>query len=391
LRILLYTGKGGVGKTSVAGATALRCAQLGHRTLVMSVDMAHSLADSLDVRLDDEPRKVARNLWAQEVNALSELHKHWGRMQRYISTVLATRGVEDIVAEESSTLPGLEELTSLIKLKQHAESGEFDVVVVDCAPTGETMQLFAFPEVTRWWLNRIFPIQRRMVKVARPVVAPLVNLPLPDDEVFAAVKDLFTELDGLTELLRDSAVSSMRLVLNLERMVIREAQRSFTYANLYGISTDCAVVNRALPEQLKGGYFSGWVDVQARYLDEVKEAFAPLPVLTVRYFDREVVGKEMLEAMASELFGEGDPAAKFHKGSPHKVKKKGAGYVLSIELPFTEKKELTLLKKNDELILSIGNQKRNMVLPRSLASRVVKEASYENGRLRITFGGREDG
>jgi arsenite-transporting ATPase len=391
LRILLYTGKGGVGKTSVAGATALRCAEFGHKTLVMSVDMAHSLADSLDVKLDGGPKKVARNIWAQEVNALDELHKHWGKMQKYISTVLATRGVDDIVAEESSTLPGLEELTSLIKLKQHADSGEFEVIVVDCAPTGETMQLFAFPEVTRWWLDRIFPIQRRVLKVARPVVGPLVSLPLPDDQVFAAVKELFTELEGLTELLKDNSVSSMRLVLNLERMVIREAQRSFTYANLYGISTDCAVVNRAFPDQLKGGYFSGWVDVQARYMEEVKEAFAPLPVLSVRYFDREVVGKKMLEAMASELFGEGDPATRYYRGSPHRVKKDGEEYVLSIELPFTEKKEISLLKKDEELILSIGNRKRNMVLPRSLASKGVKGANYENGSLKITFGGREDG
>ena len=391
MRILFYTGKGGVGKTSVAGATALRCAQFGHKTLVMSVDLAHSLADSLNVELDTEPKKVARNLWAHEVNALDELERHWGRMQKYISTVLSTRGVDDIVAEESSTLPGLEELTSLIKLKQHAESGEFEVIVVDCAPTGETMQLFAFPEVTRWWLHRIFPIQRRMVKVARPVVGPLVSLPLPDDQVFAAIKDLFTELDGLTGLLRDGVVCSMRLVLNLERMVIREAQRSFTYANLYGISTDCAVVNRAFPDQLRGGYFSGWLDVQAKYLSDVKEAFTPLPVLTVRYFDQEVVGKKMLEAMAEELFGDRDPTVRFYEGAPHRVRKKDGEYVMSIELPFTEKKEISLLKRHEELILSIGNQKRNMVLPRSLAVREVKEAKYRDGRLDITFGGRENG
>lgn len=390
MRIIFYTGKGGVGKTSVAGATALRCAEFGHKTLVMSVDLAHSLADSLDVVLDTHPKKVADNLWAQEVNALDELERHWGKMQRYISTVLATRGVDDIVAEESSTLPGLEELTSLIKLKQHAESGEFDVIVVDCAPTGETMQLFAFPEVTRWWLHRIFPIQRRMVKVARPVVGPLVSLPLPDDEVFAAVKDLFTELDGLTKLLRDDSICSMRLVLNLERMVIREAQRSFTYANLYGISTDCAVVNRAFPDQLKGGYFSGWLEVQAKYLKEVRDAFAPLPVLTVRYFDQEVVGKKMLRAVSNELFGDDDPTIRYYKGAPHKIKKRGNEYVMSIELPFTEKENISLLKKNEELIVNVGTQKRNMVLPRSLALRKVREARYRNGRLNIIFGGRED-
>ncbi len=391
MRVIFYTGKGGVGKTSVAGATAIRCSEFGHRTLVMSVDLAHSLADSLDVRLDTEPKKVGENLWAQEVNALHELERHWGEMQRYISTVLAARGVDDLVAEESSTLPGLEELTSLIKLRQHAESGEYDVIVVDCAPTGETMQLFAFPEVTRWWLHRIFPIQRRVIKVARPVVGPLVNLPLPDDAVFAAIKDLFMELDELTGLLRDNSVCTMRLVLNLEKMVIKEAQRSFTYANLYGISTDCAVVNRALPVHLKNGYFSEWVDVQARYLAEVKEAFAPLSVLTVRFFEKEVVGKEMLRTMANELFGDDDPSRRYYSGSPHRLTKKKGEYVLMIELPFTGKKDISLLKNSEELAISVGGHKRNMILPRTLAIRRVKEASFKGKTLTIVFGGREDG
>ena len=255
MRVILYTGKGGVGKTTVAAATAVKCASMGYKTLVISTDAAHSLGDSIDQEIGDQPTKLAPNLWGQEVNALHELEEHWDRIHIYLTSLFASQGVDDIVAEEMASPPGMEEVASLMWIKKHKREGKFDVLIVDCAPTGETLQLLAFPDVAKWYLDRIFPIHRMMNKVARPVMQPFISIPLPSDEIFSNVKDLLIDLEGMKKILGDPKVCTTRIVLNLEKMVVKEAQRAFTYLSLYDYLTDLVVVNRVLPPEVTDRYF----------------------------------------------------------------------------------------------------------------------------------------
>jgi len=362
-RIIVYTGKGGVGKTSVAAATALCCAERGQRTLVISTDIAHSLADSFDVALGGEPTKIVDNLWGQESDVYYNVRRYWGTIQRYVQSVFRWRGLDDVLAEEMTVLPGMDELSSLLWIAEHHDSGQFDVIVVDAAPTGETVRLLSLPEAGRWWLERIFPIQRRAMQIAGPVLRRVMGIPVPDDAVFAAGEELFHRLDHMAELLADEQKSSIRLVLNLEKMVIKEAQRSFTYFHLFGYPTDLVVCNRVLPEGA-GAYFEGWHDAQRRYQPLVEESFAPVPVRAVPFFDREVIGLEMLRKVAAALFEEGDPAAFFYRGRPYRVRREDGGYVLTLDLPFTSKEQVSLLRNGDELVLQVGSWRRNLVLPR---------------------------
>src|SRR5687767_7689798 len=308
-RTILYTGKGGVGKTSVAAATARRCAARGLRTVVLSTDPAHSLSDSLEAPLGADPTPVSESLWGQEVQAQREMEANWGRVQEWLAGLLADRGVMDIAAEELTVPPGMDELFSLLQIKSHHESGEYDAIIVDCAPTGETLRLLSFPDVCTWWLEKVFPWEKRMVAAARPIARRMLDVPLPGDAVFDDVERLARNLVAMDGILRDRSNTSLRLVMNPDRMVIKEAMRTFTYLNLYGYLTDAVVVNRLLPAD---GYFAAWSEVQQEQLELVRSAFEPVPVLTAPYLEREVVGPEMLDRLAGEVFGERDPAAVLH-------------------------------------------------------------------------------
>lgn len=385
MRIILFTGKGGVGKTSVAAATALRCAAQGHRTVVLSTDAAHSLGDSFDVQLSAMAKQIGSNLWAQEVDVFYEVKEHWGTIQRYLTALLAWRGLDEIVAEEMSIFPGMEELASLILITRYHEQSAYDVAVVDCAPTGETLRLLAFPEVAGWWLKNILPIQRRAYQVLRPVVRPFTDMPLPGEDMFDSVKDFLTELGKMHRLLSDPELSSVRLVLNPEKMVIKEAQRTYTYLNLYGYNTDAIVCNRLIPRTVHDSYFDTWKELQERYYQLVEECFTPLPILKVPLFDTEVVGSQMLELMAESIYGTSDAAAVAFHGRRHSVEKVDGGYALSIPLPFITKQEIELTRNGDELIAHIGNHRRNIVLPRALTNLAIKDARLEEGVLRIRF------
>ncbi len=385
-RILLYTGKGGVGKTSVSAATAVRCAELGHRTIVVSTDAAHSLADSFDQPLGPEPTPVAPNLWGQEIDILYQMDKYWGKVQEYLAAVFAWRGMDELIAEETSVLPGMEELASLMQITYLNDLGEYDVIIVDCAPTGATLQLLAFPEMARWYLEKIFPIERKAMQVARPILKAMVDLPLPDDALFDTVADLIRQLDRMHGLLSNPERATARLVLNPEKMVIKEAQRAFTYLNLYGYATDLIICNRMIPGQVADGYFSAWKEIQSRYHQMVEESFSPLPVLDVPLFDQEVVGLGMLRKMALAIFGDKDPAQVFYKGKTQQVIKKGQRYQLSLPLPLADRSRIQLTKTaHDELVVRIGNWKRNLLLPRVLAGLEVTGAHYDADQLVVTF------
>jgi arsenite/tail-anchored protein-transporting ATPase len=386
MRVILYTGKGGVGKTSVAAATAVRCARLGYRTLVISTDAAHSLGDSLDIEIGDKPVEIAPNLWAQEVNALHELEDHWDRIHGYLTALFASQGVDDIVAEELASPPGMEEVASLMWIRHHQRAGLFDVLIVDCAPTGETLQLLAFPDVARWYLNKIFPIERRVMKVARPMVQPFVNIPLPSDDIFGSIKELLLDLEGMKKVLADPKNCTVRLVLNLEKMVVKEAQRAFTYLSLYDYLIDLVVVNRVLPPEVTDSYFHSWRAAQKRYDEVVETAFSPVPIMRTKLFDHEIVGVDALAEMAGSIFGDRDPAEIYYHSVPQRISKRGADYELMLHLPFVSKDEIELSHRDDELFVTVGPYKREISLPRSLRGRVTRGARLEEGMLRIVFG-----
>jgi arsenite-transporting ATPase len=336
-RTILYTGKGGVGKTSVAAATARRCAVAGLRTVVLSTDPAHSLSDSLEVPLGEEPTPVSEGLWGQEVQAQREMERNWGAVQSWLGKLLADRGVMDIAAEELTVPPGMDELFSLLQIKRHREAGQFDAIVVDCAPTGETLRLLSFPDIARWWLEKVFPWERRVVSAARPIARTFLDVPLPGDEVFDEVQHLVRNLIAMNEILRDRDRATIRLVMNADRMVIREAQRTFAYLNLYGYLTDAVIVNRLFPPDVGEGYFGTWRARQQEHLRLVVEGFAPVPVLTARYFDEEVLGERMLDRLALELFEQRAPEAVLHSELAHELLAEDGRTVLRIRIPFTEK------------------------------------------------------
>ncbi len=304
MRVVLFTGKGGVGKTSVAAATALRSAELGYRTIVLNTDAAHSLSDSFEVSLGNEPRFIIPNLWGQETELSQTLEAQWGSIQRYLSALLAWRSIDELVAEEIAILPGMEELANLLYIVRYQDEGQFDVIIIDCAPTGETLRLLSFPEVVHWWMTRMFPIGRKVTGVVYPLARTLMDMPLPDSEVFASIEKLYSELDKIRALLTDAEKTSVRLVVDPEKMVIKEAQRTFTYLNLYGYVTDLIICNRLIPEVVKDHYIQAWKDSQRKHRQLISECFAPLPISDVPLMEQEVVGIPMLQAMAEALYGE---------------------------------------------------------------------------------------
>src|SRR5881227_826149 len=310
-RTILYTGKGGVGKTSVAACTARACADHGLRTLVISTDPAHSLSESLGAELGGDPAEVSRALWGQEVDAQAEMERHWSGVQQWLGELLIERGVDRISAEELTVPPGMDELFSLLRLQAHHESGAWDAIVVDCAPTGETLRLLSFPDVARWWIQKVFPMERQILAAARPLARSLLDIQLPSSAVFADIQRLSQNLIAMNEILRDRHCSTVRLVMNPDKMVIGEAMRTFTYLNLYGYLTDAVIVNRVFPSDV-GDYFAGWRRVQEEHLELVESAFAPVPVLRAPYFDQEVVGPAIVDRLGVALFAEHDAAAVLH-------------------------------------------------------------------------------
>jgi len=383
MRVILFTGKGGVGKTTVAAATALRSAELGYRTIVLSTDAAHSLSDSFEVSLGNEPQLIAPNLWGQEPEFFKTMEIQWKTIQRYISALLAWRGMDEMAAEEMAALPGMEELANLLYIIHY--EGQYDVIIMDCAPTGETLRLLSFPEVLHWWMTRMFPIGRKVAIMAHPLARALMNMPLPDSKVFDSVEELYSELDRIHTLLTDAEKTSVRLVVNPEKMVIKEAQRTFTYLNLYGYATDLVICNRLIPDRVEEQYFQAWKDTQRKYHQLIEEGFAPLPISDVPLMEQEVVGIPMLRVMAGALYSENDPTAVFFQGRVQDIHKENKHYVLTLPLPFTSKEKISLMQSGDELTIQVANFRRNVILPRPLIGLAVSEAKLEEGKLKIKF------
>jgi arsenite-transporting ATPase len=385
-RTILYTGKGGVGKTTVAAATARRCAAAGLRTVVLSTDPAHSLSDALDMQLGPQPTPVGERLDGQEVQAQDEIERHWEAVSGWLSELLADRGVDAISAEELTVPPGMDELFSLLQIKEHHESDAYDAIIVDCAPTGETLRLLSFPDVCTWWLEKVFPVQGRMLAAARPLARSLMpDLALPGDDVFEDVERLARNLVAMNGILRDRRSTSVRLVMNPDRMVVKEAMRTFTYLNLYGYLTDAVVVNRVLPEEAADGYFGDWRERQQEHLELVRSGFSPVPILTAPHFPHEVVGPEALDELGEAIFDDSDAAAVLHADLAQELSVANGRATLRLPLPFAEKGDVKLRKIGLEVVVRVGTQKRTIMLPPALATYDARGARFADGALEVTF------
>ncbi len=390
MRILLFSGKGGVGKTSLAAATGVRLAELGYRTLVMSVDPAHSLGDSFDLGGElfhgrtADPLKVADRLFIQEVNIQREIKRHWKEISSYIVSVLRTTGISDVEAEELAILPGMEELSAMMYINQYRRQGLYDVVVLDAAPTAESMRFVSMPTTLDWYMKHIFPFQRSLLKAVRPIANRVAPFEMPSDSYFANIQALFERLEGVDELMEDPNTTGVRLVTNPERMVLRETQRAFVYFSLHGLTVDMVVVNRVLPAEVADGWFAEWRRSQAAILREIEEYFAPVPVRQVPLFRDEVLGLERLRELAGVLYAEDeDPAAVLRQERPYSFHKRDGHYEVRVLLPFATRGEVSLFKKGDELVIEIGTLRRHVGLPTSMAVLAPARARLDNGVLTV--------
>jgi arsenite/tail-anchored protein-transporting ATPase len=389
LRIIMFTGKGGVGKTSMAAATGMRCAELGYRTLVLSTDPAHSLADSVDIPLSHIPKQLAENFWGAELDALQELEGNWSAVKAYITTVLQAQGLEGIQAEELAILPGMDEIFSLVRVKRHYDEKDFDVLIIDSAPTGTALRLLSLPEVAGWYMRRFYkPMQGISVALrpfVEPIFRPIAGFSLPTKEVMDAPYEFYEQIEALEKVLTNNAVTSVRLVTNPEKMVLKETLRAHAYLSLYGVATDLVIANRIIPEHVNDPYFQYWKTSQQHYRQEIHSNFQPLPVKEIPLYQEELVGMKSLERLKVDLYGEQDPSQVLYKENTMRVVTEGKTYRLDIYLPGVPKSDVKLAKNGDELNIRVGNHQRNMVLPQSLAALQPTRAKMEEDYLRITF------
>jgi arsenite-transporting ATPase len=388
MRILLFSGKGGVGKTSLAAATGVRLAEQGVRTLVMSVDPAHSLADAFDLggdlfgRQTSEPYSIQPNLDIQEVNIQHEIRRHWQEIAGYVSAVLRTTGISGVEAEELAILPGMEELSAMMYVNQYRREARYEVMILDCAPTAESLRFVSMPTTLEWYMKHIFPFQRTMIKAVRPIANRVSPVELPPDRYFANIAELFAKLEGVDAVLADPASTSVRLVTNPERMVLRETQRTFVYFSLYGLTVDAILVNRVLPDQVSDSFFSEWRASQHEIIREMDEYFSPVPVRRVPLFTHEVLGPDRLRDLASALYPDGDnPAAVVRGSRPYTFEKLEDRWEIRLDMPFASKADVGLFKKADELVVEIGTLRRHIGLPTSMATLEPSRARLVNGKL----------
>ena len=390
MRILLFSGKGGVGKTSLAAATGVRLAELGHRTLVMSIDPAHSLADSFDLDTDlfhtktSDPLQIHDGLSILELNIQKEVKRHWQEISSYVISVLRTTGINDVEAEELAILPGMEELSAMMYINQYRREKRYDVIVLDAAPTAESMRFISMPTTLDWYMKHIFPFQRNLLKAVRPIANRVAPFELPTDNYFANIRDLFEKLEGVDEIMEDPLTTSVRLVTNPEKMVLRETQRAFVYFSLHGLTVDTVIVNRVLSHEIQDKWFEEWLNSQENVLREIEEYFAPVPVKRVPLFAHEVLGPQRLQEVAKVLYAKGeDPSAVTQTEKPYTFGKRDGMYEVKLRLPFATRGEVGLFKKGDELVVQIGSFRRHIGLPRSMAALSPSRARLESKVLTV--------
>lgn len=391
MRIIFFAGKGGVGKTSIAAATGIKSAEMGQRTIVMSLDVAHSLADIFDLEKDllDQnkgmPIEVQKNLWIQELDIQEEIQKSWGEIHKYVSVLLNTAGLDEILAEELAILPGMEEVSLLLYINQYVREKAFDVIILDCAPTGESIRFISIPTTLEWYIKKIFKMEKTITKVVRPLARRLYDIPLPGDDYFDAIEALFKRLRGVNEILVDPRITTVRLVTNPEKIVLKETQRVYMYFCLFRISIDGIIMNRILPDDVKDAYFKDWKKNQRQYLEKAKEYFSPTPIFLVNLFKSEILGYERLKALADQIYEGKNPLERFSKGATYDFIKKDGEYRLMMKLPFIMKGDIEVNKRFDELIVRVGSFKRHVLLPRPVAASKSVKAKFEGDYLVVSF------
>jgi arsenite/tail-anchored protein-transporting ATPase len=385
MRIILYLGKGGVGKTTIAAATALRSAQLGYKTLVASTDIAHSLADSFDIPLTASPLQIDENLWAQEISVIADAQNYWGTLQSFVSNMISGPGISNVVADELSAFPGMDEIVSLLHINKQAKEREFDRVIIDAAPTGETIRLLTMPDTFRWYAGHITRLESAIVmRALKPFTGKLLQGP---SEILEAVSKLDAATAELRATLSDPAISSYRVVLQPEKMVMREAERAISYLGLFNYPVDSVIINRILPDMTgEGDFYQQRRAIQAKYLELIENNFQPLPLWYAPYYAHEVVGLAALSRLAVDCFGDADPGDIFYQGILQELlETEDGGYLMRLPIPFVERDDVRLRKRGDELFITIGNFKREMILPTVLARRKAGGGRLKDGMLEITF------
>jgi len=397
LRIIFFAGKGGVGKTSVAAATGIKTAQMGQKTVVMSLDVAHSLADIFDLDsglLDQnkgQPIGVRDNLWIQELDIQEEIQRYWGDIHKYISGLLNRTGIDEVLAEELAVFPGMEEVSLLLYINQYVRAKEYDVILLDCAPTGESLRFISIPTTLDWYMKKIFKWERTVAKYLRPVAKRMTDIPLPGDDYFQAIQDLFEKLKGVDQVLVDPEITTVRLVTNPEKVVLKETQRAFMYFCLYKMNIDAIIMNRILPESVTDSYFSDWLKGQRRNVAEAAEFFNPVPIFPVNLFSGEIVGYDHLRDLADQIYADRNPLERFYKEEPYQLIKENSNYCLKMKLPFISKNDVELNKLHEELVIRIGGFKRHILLPRQVASLNSVTAKMEGEYLNVVFEGDDHG
>ncbi len=382
-RILLFTGKGGVGKTTCAAATAVKTAELGYKTLIMSSDPAHSLADALDQPLEPEPKEVLPNLYAQEVDLYYSMKKYWGNVRELLMLVFKWQGIDEIAAEELAAIPGMSEASALLWLDLFYNSDEYDLIIVDSAPTGETLTFLTLPQATEWWLTKAIPFQKLAMQSVGMAVRKTTGIPL--DKGYKELRSLFEKLKLIHSVLTNPEISSIRLVMNPEKMVIQEARRAYTYLQLYGYGIDAVLVNRILPESEQDSVWQKYVESQSKYMKEIELSFSPLPIFKVPHMRQEVFGMPLLKEIGSNLYKGRDPRDVFYKEQTYHVTAEEGCYYLHIKLPFVDDEKFSLKQAGDQLIIQIQNQRRNYLLPKFLTYYELTEFHLKDGWLRIQF------
>jgi len=397
LRIIFFAGKGGVGKTSVAAATGIKTAQMGHKTVVMSLDVAHSLADIFDLDsglLDQnkgQPIAVSENLWIQELDIQEEIQRYWGDIYKYISGLLNRTGIDEVLAEELAVFPGMEEVSLLLYINKYVRAKEYDVILLDCAPTGESLRFISIPTTLDWYMKKIFKWERTVAKYVRPVAKRMTDIPLPGDDYFQAIQDLFEKLKGVDQVLVDPEITTVRLVTNPEKVVLKETQRAFMYFCLYKMNIDAIIMNRILPETVTDSYFSDWLKGQRRNVAEAVEFFNPVPIFPVNLFSGEIVGYDHLRDLADQIYADRNPLKRFYNEAPYQLIKENSNYCLKLKLPFISNKDVELSKLYEELVIRIGGFKRHIMLPRQVASLNSVTAKMEGTYLNVVFEGDDHG
>ena len=397
MRIIFFAGKGGVGKTSAAAATGVKAAESGYKTVVMSLDVAHSLSDIFDLETDlmdrnkGEPIKVKKNLWIQELDIQEEISKNWGDIHSYLSLLLNTTGLDEILAEELAILPGMEEVSLLLYINRYARDKEFDAILLDCAPTGESLRFISIPTTLEWYISKILKMERTIAKYVRPVAKMVSDIPIPGDDYFDAIEFLFERLQGVDQLLVDPGITSVRLITNPEKIVLKETQRAFMYFCLYKMNIDGIIMNRLLPSDIKDSYFHDWRKTQKHYMKKAGEYFSPIPIFPVNLFKGEILGYDRLKVLADQIYGDKNPLECFFCDEPYKLEKVDGEYRLSMPLPFIEKRDVEINKVSDELIVRVGGFKKHLLLPRQVAAAKSVKARMEGAQLVIQFTGVDHG